>query len=128
MRIFKAKPFTRFANKAGIADAALCEAVRDAERGRIAANLGGGVIKQRIARPGEGKSGGFRALIVFRAGARAFFVHAFAKNERENIRKDELVVLKKLGDELLGYDDHKIARVIASGTLVEVRCDEETIS
>ncbi|MGO9257239.1 MAG: type II toxin-antitoxin system RelE/ParE family toxin [Bryobacteraceae bacterium] len=72
MRIFKNKAFTRFAKKAGIGDAMLCEAIRDAERGLIAADLGGGVIKQRIARPGHGKSGGFRTLIVFRAGARAF--------------------------------------------------------
>ena len=59
MRIFKNKAFTRFADKAGIGDAALCRAVGDADRGLIAADLGGGVIKQRIARPGRGKSGAF---------------------------------------------------------------------
>jgi hypothetical protein len=64
---------------------ALCRAVRDAERGLIAADLGGGVIKQRIARPGQGKSGGFRTLIVFRAGTRAIFLHGFAKNEKDNL-------------------------------------------
>ena len=72
----------RFAVKAGISDVSLCKVIRDAERGLIAADLGSGVIKQRIARPGEGKSGGFRTLIVFRTGARAFFIHGFAKNER----------------------------------------------
>lgn len=77
----------RFARKAEIGDAVLCEAIQDAERGLISADLGGGVIKQRIARPGEGKSGGFRTLIVFRANARAFFVHGFAKNETDNIGK-----------------------------------------
>lgn len=127
MRIFKTKAFTRFANKAGIGDAALCEAVRDAERGLIAGDLGGGVIKQRIARPGQGKSGGFRTLIVFRARRPAFFVHGFAKNEKDNIEKDELVALRKLAAELLAYDNKMIARVIASGTLVEVTCDEKTI-
>jgi len=54
----------------------------------VAADLGGGVIKQRIARPGQGKSGGFRMLIAFKAGAGAFFVHGFAKNERDNIRPE----------------------------------------
>jgi hypothetical protein len=83
VRTFKTKAFTRFADKAGIPDLALCRAVRDAERGLIAADLGGGVIKQRIARPGQGKSGGFRPLIVFRAGTRAIFVHGFAKNESQ---------------------------------------------
>lgn len=118
----------RFADKAGMCDAALCRAVRDAERGLIAADLGGGVIKQRIARPGQGKSGGFRTLIVFRAGTRAVFVHGFAKNEKENIEQVELVALKKLATELLAYDDKALARVAAAGVLVEVKCDEETIS
>jgi hypothetical protein len=54
VRIFKNKAFTRFAKKAGIGDALLCEAIRDAERGLIAADLGGGVVKQRIARVGQG--------------------------------------------------------------------------
>ena len=105
----------------------LCEAVRDAERGLIAADLGGGVIKQRIARSGQGKSSGFRTLIVFQAGVRAFFVHAFAKNEEDNIRNDELAALRKLASELLSYDDKAIARVVASGTLLEVMCDEKAI-
>jgi hypothetical protein len=127
VRIFQNKAFLRFAKKAGIGDAVLCEAIRDAERGLIAADLGGGVIKQRIARPGQGKSGGFRTLIVFRAGARAFFVYGFAKNEMDNIGQDELVALKKLATALLAYDDKAIARVIASGTLAEVICDEKAI-
>src|SRR5438067_773438 len=98
------KSFARFANGAHIGDFALCAAVREVERGLIAANLGGGV-KQRIARPGQGKSGGFRTLIVFRTGTRAFFAHGFAKNERDNIGKYELAAVIKLASELLAYDD-----------------------
>ncbi|MGA7413107.1 MAG: type II toxin-antitoxin system RelE/ParE family toxin [Bryobacteraceae bacterium] len=59
-------------------------------------DLGGGGIKQRIARRGQGKSGGSRTFIAFRAGARAFFVHGFARNEKHNIERDELVALKRL--------------------------------
>ena len=128
MRTFKNKAFTRFADKAGISDVALCRAVRDAERGLIAADLGGSIIKQRIARLGQGKSGGFRTLIVFRAGKRAIFVHGFAKNEKDNIEKDELLALKRLAAELLAYDDKTLARVLASGVLVEVKCNEKTVS
>jgi hypothetical protein len=127
MRIFKNKSFMRFARKAEIPDTALCEAIHDAERGLIAAALGGGVIKQRIARAGQGKSGGFRTLIVFKAAARACFVHGFAKNEQENIGTKELLALRKLASELLAYDDEAIARAIGSGTLTEVKCDEQTI-
>ena len=127
MWIFKNKAFTRFAKDVGVGDAVLCDAIQDAERGLIAADLGGGVIKQRIARPGQGKSAGFRALIVFRAGGRAFFVHGFAKNAKDNIGRDELAALKKLASELLAYDDKTIARVVASGILIEVICDEKAI-
>lgn len=90
MRIFRNKPFTRFARRARIADAELCAAVSDIERGLIDADLGGGVIKQRIARKGGGKSGGFRALVLLRAGDRVFFVHGFAKSDRDNIRDTNL--------------------------------------
>ena len=83
MRTFKTKAFTRFADKAGIPDLALCRAACDAERGLIAADPGGGVIKQRIARPGQGKSGGLRTSIVVGADTRAIFVHGFAKNEKD---------------------------------------------
>jgi len=128
LRIFKNQAFTRFAKKAGIGDAVLCKAIQDAERGLIAADLGGGVIKQRIARPGSGKSGGFRTLIVFQAGARAIFVHGFAKKEKDNIGKDELVALRKLASELLAYDDKALARVVGTGTLMELKCHAQTIS
>ena len=99
----------------------------DADRGLIAADLGGGVIQQRIARPGRGKSGGFRTLIVFKARTRAFFVYGFAKNEVDNIGRDELVALRKLVGELLAYDDETLAQVLPSGTLVEVDCGKKTI-
>lgn len=127
MRIFKTKPFVRFARKAGIDDAALCGAIRDADKGLTAADLGGGAIKQRMARPGQGKSGGFRTLIVYRARARAVFVHGFAKNEKDNVGTDELVALKKLATELLGYDDKTLRRAVENLTLMEVMCDEKAI-
>jgi hypothetical protein len=127
VRIFRNKAFTRFAKKAGIGDAMLCEAIFEAERGLIAADLGGGVIKQRIARPGQGKSGGFRTLILFRLGMRSIFVHGFAKSEKENIGQNELVALRKLAAELLTLDDGDMARVVASGILTEVICDAQTV-
>lgn len=124
MRIFKNRPFARFARKAGLSDAALLKAVRDAEQGLIDADLGGGVIKQRIARPGGGKSGGFRTIVLFRSGTRAFFVHGFAKNEQANIRDDELAAFRMLAAELLNYQDEAIARAMSAGVLIEVKDDD----
>ena len=82
MQTFKTKAFARFADREGLEDAALCEAVRRAGEGLVDADLGGGVIKQRIARKGGGRSGGFRTIVLFRRGALAFFVYGFAKSGR----------------------------------------------
>jgi hypothetical protein len=128
MRVFKNKPFARFARKAGLADKTLLKAIKDAEQGLVGADLGGGVLKQRVAREGGGKSGGFRTIILFRLGERAFFVHGFAKSERDNIRDDELAAFKLLAAALLAYDDAALATAVAAGVLVEVKGDDETIS
>jgi hypothetical protein len=58
VRIFKTKLFARFARRERIADASLREAVERAGRGLVDADLGGGLIKQRVAREGQGRSGG----------------------------------------------------------------------
>ncbi len=87
-RIFKTKWFQRFARKEGVKDEALVEAVARAERGQVDANLGCGVIKQRIARPGQGRPGGHRTIIVFRQRDRAVFMYGFAKSTRANIGTD----------------------------------------
>jgi hypothetical protein len=124
VRIFKNKSFSRFARKSGIADASLCKAVADAEKGLIDADLGGGVIKKRVARDGAGKSGGFRTLVLFRLGSRAFFVHGFAKKDKANISDDDLVALRELAAIMQAYNDAELDRAIKNKLLVEVSCDE----
>ena len=128
MRIFVTRWFVRFARRERIAHADLREAVRRAERGLLDADLGGGVIKQRIARAHEGKSGGFRSIVLFRKGERAFFVYGFAKSARATIRPDELLGFKRLAAEMLGYDDAALARAGASRALEEVSSDEQDLS
>ena len=123
MRTFKTKPFGRFARGAGMPDAALCDPVQRAGRGQVDADLGGGVIKQRIARQGEGRSGGFRVIVLFRRDERAFFVHGFAKNDRENLRRDELRALRELAKELLGLGEARLEAMLTNGTIGEVNCD-----
>ena len=128
MRIFVTRWFVRFARRERIAHADLREAVRRAERGLLDADLGGGVIKQRIARAHEGKSGGFRSIVLFRKGERAFFVYGFAKSARATIRPDELLGFKRLAAEMLSYDDAALARAGASRALEEVSSDEQDLS
>ena len=120
MRVFKTKPFVRFARREGIDDAALCDAVRRAGQGGVDADLGGGVIKQRIARPGQGRARGLRSIVLFRRAERAFFVHGFAKSRRATLRPDERQAPQTLADTLLGLDDAELAAAMANGTIREV--------
>ena len=95
MRIYKAKTFARFTRRERITDVSLCEAIEQAERGLVNADLGGGLIKLRLARPGYGKRGGYRMLIAFRSKLRAVFLFGFAKSELDNIDKDQLATLRE---------------------------------
>ena len=127
MQTFKTKAFARFADREGMEDAALCEAVRRACNGLIDADLGGGVIKQRIARRGGGRSGGFRTIVLFRRGELAFFVHGFEKSSRENLRRDELETFRLLADQYLKLDRTGLSVAQAVGAIVEVKCDDQAI-
>ncbi len=125
LAVYKTKSFARFARKARISDSDLWETARLASSGVIDADLGGGVIKQRIARAGEGKSGGSRAIILFRIRGRAVFVYGFEKKDLGNIKADELNAFRELADVLLGYSDTEIAKRAADGALIEVDPPEE---
>ena len=127
MRAFKTKPFARFARREGIPDAALCDAIRRAGRGQVDADFGGGVIKQRIARRGQGRSGGFRAIVLFRRGERSFFVYGFAKSGRDNLRQDEFTAFRLLAEQMLGMDEAGLRAALSNGTITEVVCDEQAV-
>jgi len=125
MRIFKSKWFAKFAHKERITDAKLCDAVRNTERGIIDADYGGGVIKQRIARLNEGKSGWYRSIVFFRKGERVFFVYGFAKNAQDNIDESDEPDFKALAKTLLGISDMELEKLVSNGLYEEVKFDEE---
>jgi len=125
VQIYKTRWMVRYARRQRIADQSLIDAIERAERGAIDADLGGGIIKQRVARSGQGRSGGYRTLIAYRAGTRAVFLYAFAKNERENIDPDELLTLREIGATWLAAEARRIARTLAEGILQEVTNDKE---
>ncbi|MES9904351.1 MAG: type II toxin-antitoxin system RelE/ParE family toxin [Sedimenticola sp.] len=120
MRVFKNAWFERFARKQRISDKALLEAVERAEKGLVDANLGGGVLKQRVARQGQGKSGGFRTIILYRTADRAFFVYGFAKSDRGNIDDDEEALFKKAAIHVFSLSDRQLAELIGIGQFSEV--------
>jgi hypothetical protein len=125
VHVFKTKWLARFARRERIADKSLSEAIERAERGLIDADLGGGLIKQRVAREGKGRSGGYRMMVAYRAQGRAVFLYAFAKNERDNIDPDELLSLREIAEDWLAADADKIALAVEDGALQEVRDDED---
>jgi hypothetical protein len=106
--------------KAGLTDDALCEAVAEMVQGLIDADLGGHVVKKRVALPGQGKRGGARTIVATKLADRWFFLYGFGKNERANIDKDELKVLQEVAKDLLGFDDRQLATALAAGEIVEV--------
>jgi hypothetical protein len=125
VRIYKTKWVGRFTRRERIRDSDLAEAVRRAGRGLIDADLGGGIIKQRVARAGQGRSGGFRMLLAYREGHRAVFLYGFAKSERENIADDELETLREIGAVWLAADAQRITKAVKENALQEVRDDDE---
>ena len=120
MRIFKNDWFYRFARRESISDSVLKEAIARAEKGVIDADLGGGVIKQRIARPGQGKSGGYRSIIFFRRGERALFVYGFAKSDWENVYPNEVAEFKKTAKGFFSLTDKQIKSLLDEEEFTEL--------
>ena len=124
MKVFKNAWFGRFARKENISAQMLWDAVDRAEKGLVDADLGGGVIKQRIARPGESKSKGYRSILVYRKGDKSFFVYGFPKSDLGNIRDDELEQFKKAAKTILSLPDEQIRQLIENGQFEEVKKDD----
>ncbi len=127
MRVFKNAWFRKFATKERISDTALCEAVSRAEIGLVDADLGGGLLKQRVARPGAGRSGGYRTILIFRSGARAVFVFGFAKNNRANLNAEEQAVYKAAAKLVLAFSEDQFDAEVASRRMMEVNCDGQDV-
>ena len=125
MAIYKTRWFERWARKQGLTTQSLYAAVLEMTAGLYEADLGGGLLKKRIARAGQGKSGGFRTLVATNKGDRWIFVFGFSKNERANIDKREEEALKKLSVHLLSLSSEDLVVAQRNDELIEVICDEE---
>lgn len=124
MRCFKTRVFSRWASDEGLTDEALAKALREIEQGLVDADLGGFVIKKRVALPGRGKRGGSRTLLAYQRGEKAFFVLGFAKSERANIDAQDLKALRKLAGELLSYTDTALKKAIKAKQLIEIEVED----
>ncbi len=125
MRIFKTKWFVRYIRQEQISDHGLHDAIERAERGLIDADLGGGVIKQRVSRTGQGRSSGYRMLIAYRSGNRAVFIYSIAENDRGNINEDELTTLREIGAAWPAAQPEELDHAIKEGILEEMNDDNK---
>lgn len=119
-RVFKTRHFARWLKKSDLTDAALCEAVNEMVAGLIDANLGGDIVKKRVALPGRGKRGGARTLVATRKASRWFFVFGFEKNEKANVSTTELEALQTVASDLLALTNLQLDGAVEDGTLQEI--------
>lgn len=119
-RVFKTRYFSRWMRKTELTDGALCEAVAEMVQGLVDADLGGGVVKKRVALPGRGKSGGARTLVATNKGNRWFFVFGFEKNDRANISDQELEALQDLAQDLLARTGAQLDSAVQTSALEEI--------
>lgn len=125
MDVFKRKDFARWQAGEGLADATLCHAVDEMERGLIDADLGGFLYKKRVARAGGGKSGGYRTLLSARIGRRYVFLYGFGKGDKANITANEKRALQYAGKLFLGLSPTRLEAALQAGVLLEVYCGEQ---
>lgn len=125
-RVFKTSTFNRWMRKSGLQDDALCKAVTEMEGGLVDADLGGNLVKKRVALPGRGKRGSARTLVGTNRADRWFFLFGFNKNERDSITSKELVALQEVAKALLAIADKQIGIAIEHGELLEICHDKQT--
>jgi hypothetical protein len=123
VRVFKNTWFTRFADKEGITDSELKKTVNQLEAGQTDADLGSGVYKVRIARSGEGKSGGYRIIVFFKSEKRTFFIYGFAKSDKANINNNELKTYKEAAKEYFLMTTEQLEKRVNNGQLIEIKGD-----
>ena len=125
MRVFKTRSVARFCKSEGITDKQLAAAIARAEKGLIDADLGGGLIKQRIARQGQGKSSGWRTVIAYRAGHRAVFLFGFAKSDLDNIAPDDLAAFKETAQTMRTASEAYFAAALKDNRLQEIDYEQK---
>lgn len=123
--ILKRKDFAKWQEGERLPDAALCKAAQEMESGLVDADLGGFLYKKRVARPGGGKSGGYRTLLSARMGSRYVFLHGFPKSDKANITQDERKALQFAGKVLLELSADALSKALQAGVLLEVHCEQD---
>jgi len=124
MQVYKSKWFAKWADREDLTDRDLSAAVQEMANGLIDADLGGHVMKKRVALQGQGKSAGARTLLAFKVGDKAFFIFGFAKDQQDNASHKALKALRAIGKQVVGYTPAQLKVALNAGEFVEVKHDE----
>lgn len=124
IQILVTKTFARWMRKSHVNNADIVGAAEEMVLGLIDANLGGHLIKKRVALRGRGKSAGARTIVATKFEQRWIFLFGFEKNERSNIDASELKVLQELAASLLDLDQQAIDVAISTGQLFQLQGEE----
>jgi hypothetical protein len=128
VQVLAVRNFVRFAARAGLSDQALLKAADEIRRGIWDADLGGGLVKKRMARPGGGKRGGFRVIVAWRQsnGKRGLlvFLLGFAKNDADTLTRAGHEGLKRVAAIYMNATPAGIATLMANGAAMEIKDHE----
>jgi hypothetical protein len=119
-RVFKTRHFSRWVRKSELTDQVLCSAVDEMAAGLVDADLGGGVLKKRVALPGMGKRGGVRTLVATHKGGHWFFIFGFQKNERDNIDDKTLEAVQTIAADLFKLSGRDLDVLVSNESLKEI--------
>ena len=123
LRVFASKNFMRFARRFGASQQDLWDALQ----AKPDADLGGNVFKFRLARRGEGSSGGARAIVAMKAGYRVVLLYGFEKKDLGNMRPDELRQFKASAKIYLGFSEEQISDLVQKRVLMEIKCERKSV-
>ncbi|WP_114639624.1 type II toxin-antitoxin system RelE/ParE family toxin [Polynucleobacter necessarius] len=123
-RVFKTKSFAKWMKKNGVQKQDLLTATQEMSMGLIEADLGCHVYKKRIGMSGSGKRSGARIIVATQLMSRWFFIYGFAKNEKSNVSKEELLYLQEVAKRLLDLKEREIEIAINANELKELMADE----
>jgi len=125
-RVFKTRHFARWMRKTDLSSENLCEGASEMQNGLIDADLGGSVVKKRVALPGRGKRSGARVLVGTNRGSKWFFIFGFEKNQQSNLENMELKVLQDVARDLLSLGSIELDSQLRSGSLQEICHENES--
>ena len=119
-RILLIHDFAKFVKRERISEATLVDAVERVERGLVDADLGGNLLKLRVARPGQGRSGGYRTVVACKVGETAYFLTGYGKNDLDNVGDATLAWLRRIACELLDLSEGEIHQSKVEGLITEI--------